>query len=263
MHGLTSYSLTILNQVVGNNQHNNLFNDNNRRAVCLEPADPYRTCYTRSDDPNSKLNRDYIDRSGYNFGVKLYKQGYTYVDPNYIDPAYNTPLEPYTKPYTKTTEKLIAGTMWMTLLQDDTNVNCDAQISIEETTLEFLKNNVGGPNTFEPVCVFVKDWAYDKQDLLDGSGDKVESTVLELEITYVAKSSWINNSYRRDLSGEITEEKWNEEMEEEVDTFNEENRELVGRWCSPRDRAQCSSVVAINSKLGQYCKRKVRLYSKC
>lgn len=243
------------NGVVGNNQHNNLFNDNNRRAVCLQPADPYRTCFTRTDDPNSKLNVDYIDRSGYNFGVKLYRQEYTYVDPNYVDPAYNTPLEPYSKPYTKSTEKLITGTMWLTLLQDDTTVNCDAQISMEETTLKFLKDNIGGPNTYEPVCVFVKDSAYDKQELLDGSGDEVESTVLELEITYIAKTLWANNQ-RRDLSeSEMTEHDWDEDAE----MYNEERRELLGRRCRPQDRAQCSSQLAINSNFGQFCKRKVSL----
>lgn len=232
------------NGVVGNNQHNNLFNDNNRRPVCLEPADPYRTCYTRADDPNSKLNRDYIDRSGYNFGVKLYKQGYTYVDPKSLDPAYNTPLEPYTKPYTKPTEKLLVGTMWLTMLQDDTKVDCDAQISIEETTLKYLKENVGGPNTFEPICVFVKDSTYEKQELLDGSEDEVEVTVLELDITYVVKNSWVQENRRELGEGFVAEDD------------HEDERELMNSRCRPQDRAKCSSQFAINSKIGQFCKRK-------
>lgn len=214
--------------VVGNTQHNNLFDDKNRRAVCLKPEDPYRTCYSRTDDPNSKLNKDYIDRSGYNFGIKLYKQSYTYVDPASIDPAYNTPLEPYTKPYTKSTERLVTDLIWLTLLQDDTKVDCDAQIAMEEATLKYLKGKIGGPNTFEPVCVFVKDSVYKKEKLLDGSGDDVESTVLALEITYVMKDSWIKK--------------------------NQNNK------CKPKDRAQCSSQVAMNSEIGKYCKRVVSIY---
>ncbi|KAL3801940.1 hypothetical protein HJC23_010284, partial [Cyclotella cryptica] len=45
------------NGVVGNTIHNNLFNDNNRRAVCIQPSDPYRTCFQRAKDPNNKLNK--------------------------------------------------------------------------------------------------------------------------------------------------------------------------------------------------------------
>jgi hypothetical protein len=241
------------NGVVSNTLHNNLFNDNNRRAVCLSPPDPYRTCYTRSEDPNSKLNRDYVDRSGYNFGVKLYKQGYTYVDPDAFDPAYNTPLEPYSKPYTASDEKLWTGSMWITLLQDDTNVNCNSMIAMEEATLKYLYENVGSRNTYEPVCVFVSDSAYDRQEALDGSGDVIESTVLRIEVTYVMKD-WFYNDFR---ALEVDEEGM-----EEMDGLGEDHmdeRELVGTRCRPQDRARCSSQSAINTNVGQYCRRRVSI----
>jgi hypothetical protein len=243
------------NGVIGNNLHNNLFNDNNRRPVCLQPPDPYRTCYTRTDDPNSKLNVDYIDRSGYNFGVKLYKQQYTYVDPDDVDPAYNTPLEPYARPYTKSNEQLVSGTMWLTLLQDGTTVNCDAQISMEEAVLEYLKDSVGGPFTYEPVCAFVKDWAYDSQKVLDGSDDVVEVTVLEMEITYVVKDSWMGRN-ERDLEDE--EKEW--EDLEEFEHPNEENRDLLGGRCTPLGHIMCGSQFSINSQYGQSCRRNVSFY---
>ncbi|KAL7522095.1 hypothetical protein ACHAWX_006780 [Stephanocyclus meneghinianus] len=245
------------NGVVGNTQHNNLFNDNNRRAICLQPPDPYRTCFQRAEDPNNKLNKNYIDRSGYNFGIKLYRQGYTYVQPYYSDPAYNTPLEPYSKPYTTADETLYSTTMWLTLLQDNTNVNCAAQIDIEEATLKFLYDNVGSPSTFKPVCVFVKNSAYDQQETLDGSGDRIESTVLALDITFVMNKSFKNQRNRELGSNERVEEAPSSKQEANDEDVNDhQDRELAGRRCRPQDRAICSSQVAINSRLGQSCRSK-------
>ena len=202
--------------------------------------DPYRTCYTRADDPNSKLSKDYIDRSGYNFGIKLSRQDYTYAGSASPDQSYNTPLKPYTKPYTKQTESRFTGLMWVTLLEDHTKVNCDARILFEEATLRYLKKNIGGPNSYEPVCVFVKDYAYAKQD-------GVESSVLELEITYIIKDAWAKKNQRRLFEP------------------HQENRELRGKrkQCKPKDRVQCSSQVATSSKPSESCKHKVSMCLIC
>jgi hypothetical protein len=123
---------------------------------------------------------------------------------------------------------------------------------MEEAVLEYLKANVGGPSTYEPVCVFVKDSAYEKEDVLDGSGDTVESTVLELEVTYVMKDSYYQKTRRLG----ITEyEQEGQEMENQ-----HENRELASSRCGPQARAACQSATAINTPKTflQSCKRKVR-----
>lgn len=215
-----------------------------QRYVCTRKPDPYRTCFQRAVDPYSGVYRDTIARNRYNYGVKLYKQGYTWY-PSKGKGSVPPPVKPYRRPYTRSNEELVSDLMWIPLLQDDTKVDCDSMIQFEEAALTYLADNVGDEYTFQPMCVFVQDSAYHEQDVIGDSGDMVMSTVLEVEVTYVVQRG---------------AQRWTRGLEEEVefaagDDEKELERDLIAR-CTSIDKAQCCSQSAINGDIGKYCQKK-------
>jgi len=66
-------------------------------------------------------------------------------------------------------------------------VTCENRIEMEEALLVFLADNIGSQDTFRPACVYIADNAYDKQPVPDSNGKFVESTVLEMELTFIQK----------------------------------------------------------------------------
>ena len=58
---------------------------------------------------------------------------------------------------------------------------------MEEALLIFLADNIGSQDTFRPACVYIADNAYDKQPVPDSNGKFVESTALEMELTFIQK----------------------------------------------------------------------------
>ena len=219
--------------------------DKDYKNICLEPLDTYRTCYQRSSDPSNNLKKDEIQRNEYNQGAHFYKKGKEYFSPKSSSKSSKSggslPLEPYTPPFVKSNEKLILGTLHLELNQDSTTLSCDDRIAMEEIILEFLKDNVGSPKTFSPVCVSSLDWSFAK-DVPNGSKTVVQTTACQVDITYVIKRKYKNNidgqGGRRATEDEV--------VDYTPGSMNVNHRELAN-VCSSKDRAVCCSGTAINS----------------
>mmetsp|Transcript_27425 Transcript_27425/g.56891 ORF Transcript_27425/g.56891 Transcript_27425/m.56891 type:complete len:505 (-) Transcript_27425:61-1575(-) len=163
-------------------------------ALCTVPR---RTCFKRAEDPsNNNLCDDIVCND----------------------------------PYVGDNERLLEGTIYMTLLQDSTAVTSKNQIELERAVLNFLADNVGGDGEFEPVCAFLTNSAYDQQQVLDGTGKTVESTTLEMQLSFVE-----NEGNRRRLHSGLVQS----------------TRYL--QQCTGIDRALCCSQYAINGNVGEYC----------
>ncbi|KAL7467376.1 hypothetical protein ACHAXS_007618, partial [Conticribra weissflogii] len=163
-------------------------------ALCTVPR---RTCFRRAEDPSSNVLCDDIVCND---------------------------------PYVGDNERLLEGIFYMTLLQDSTAVTSSNEIEMERAILNFLADNIGSGDTFEPVCAFITDNAYDMQQVLDGTGKFVESTSLEIQMSFVESEG---ARRRLDIG------------------FDQNTRNL--QQCTGIDRALCCSQYAINGNVGDYC----------
>ena len=112
----------------GNNNNNK---PGNLLRNCYPGQRPYRTCLSRTSS------------------------GFTH----------STIVHNYQTPFTARNEELMStDSMVLSLLQDSTNINCNTVQQIEEVTLSYLADNIGG-RAFEPVCVQVLDDAYDRVEV--------------------------------------------------------------------------------------------------
>jgi hypothetical protein len=87
--------------------------------LCLSnPEDVYRTCFQRAKDPSNNLTQDTILRDEYNSGS----------------------IAPYIEPYVTSDEELTFGTIYLSTVRDDnTTLNCNEKIRLEEISLMWLK----------------------------------------------------------------------------------------------------------------------------
>ena len=154
-------------------------------------------------------------------------------------------------PFTRRNEKLINGEMYLSLLQDSTPILPNTVQQMEEYTLSYLADNIGG-RVFEPVCVQVLDDSYQtssnrnrntknvfnrgKKNKDEEEDEDVESNTLLLLVTYIQKMGPIN---RR--------------LEFTNSTFHQVQERLLQNSCTPLNRAQCCSQSAINSNSGAFC----------
>jgi len=154
-------------------------------------------------------------------------------------------------PFTRRNEKLISGEMYLSLLQDSTPIVPNTVQQMEEYTLSYLADNIGG-RLFEPVCVQVLDDSYqtssgrnsntknvfnrgnnNKKNEEEEEDEDVESNTLLFLVTYIQKMGPINRHL------EFT----NHQVQER----------LLQSSCTPLNRAQCCSQSAINSNAGAFC----------
>jgi len=154
-------------------------------------------------------------------------------------------------PFTRRNEKLISGEMYLSLLQDSTPIVPNTVQQMEEYTLSYLADNIGG-RLFEPVCVQVLDDSYKtssgrnsnkknvfkrgKKNEDEEEVEDVESNTLLLLVTYIQKMGPIN---RR--------------LEFTNSTFHQLQVRLLQSSCTPLNRAQCCSQSAINTNAGAFC----------
>ena len=216
-----------------------------KRNVCLKRSDPYRTCFQCAADPYSGVEYDTVDRKRYDYGARLYKQGYQFYNPQSKSKGYPSyskgsdpslyPLEPYTPPYVASDEKVMTTVMDLSLLMDSTRVNCNNMVAIEEVLLNYLADNIGSEDTFQPVCAYTLDSARSKQNVPDGNGKIAEATALAFELMFVLKRGAAqrqNRDFRVLESGH--------------------DRQLRNR-CSPKNKATCCSQGAANGDIGAFC----------
>lgn len=148
------------------------------KNICLDPPDPWRTCFTRKVDPKADVDCDFkIQRNVYNYGAQMFNRG------KVIEPI---PL-PYKKPYYADDEVETEGMMHLSLIQAAKDVGCDDLIDIEETVLKFLADNVGDDDTFHPACAFVNAGAVDQRIARGVDGRIVQTTALQVEVSYFTK----------------------------------------------------------------------------
>jgi len=160
-------------------------------------------------------------------------------------------------PFTRRNEKLISGEMYLSLLQDSTPIVPNTVQQMEEYTLSYLADNIGG-RVFEPVCVQVLDDSYQtsnnrnskkknvfnrgKKNDDEEEDEDVESNTLLLLVTYIQKMGPINKQ------GPI-----NRRLEFTNSTFHQLQERLLQGSCTPLNRAQCCSQSAINTNAGAFC----------
>ena len=216
--------------------------------VCL--PDPYRTCYQRAFSPENDLQVDEIQRNEYNYGAQLFQRGEEYILSSKSSKNPNvSAMIPYTSPFVDSDEEMVPGTLHLALLQDPMVISCDDIISMEEITLEFLKDNVGNDETFSPVCVFIAESASDSQTVPDLTGEVVETTVFQMDITYVIKKKYKDKiddiADRRTAAGE--------DSDYISKLRSDHNRELKTKCSNPK-KLNCCSGKAINGKCSsKYC----------
>ena len=172
-------------------------------------------------------------------------------------------------PFVARNEQLMQGTMYISLLQDSTEMNDKAVQQMEEFTLSYLADNIGG-NNFEPVCVQCAGCSYDKGNVQTGESSKknngrkkknifnrdirdggrelereiVESNTCRLEVSYIQRMGPIDNN--RSLEGEDL-------LDEQDSNISIKQAERELQVCTPLDRAQCCSQNSINQAPGQFC----------
>lgn len=142
--------------------------------LCLEPPDPHRTCFRRSIDPDNHYDYDFIDRKKYNLEGK---RG--------------------TLPYLALDEQVFYGTMIISMLDNEQDVDtCDSRLSMEELLLTFLADNIGGLDTYTPICAFMNKYAFEYQEVPETDED-ISGTAFHFQLTF-AQSSRVPN-WRRVL----------------------------------------------------------------
>lgn len=145
------------------------------------------------------------------------------------------------KPYIQSGEILLSGIMHLTLLQDGSSVTCQKEIQLEKAILTYLADNIGSESTFEPVCVYVEEYAKSKQSVPYSGGDYVDSTAIEINVHYVQKTT------SRKLNA----------------LEYSEGRDLQSNRCTRTERALCCSQRAINSYIGEHCASKECNLNRC
>jgi hypothetical protein len=136
------------------------------------------------------------------------------------------------KPYVSPDEILIAGTMHLVLLEDDSPVTCEKKIQLEKAMLTYLADNVGDA-TYSPVCVYTGEYATSTQLVPESDGEFVESTAIEIDVLYIHNQSSTNIRSLQHSENDA--------------------RQLQSKQCTRADKALCCSQHAINSYTGEYC----------
>ncbi len=136
---------------------------------CLEPPDPHRTCFRRSIDPDNHYDYDFIDRKKYNLEGK---RG--------------------TLPYLAIDEQVFYGTMIISMLDNKQDIDtCDSRLSMEELLLTFLADNIGGFDTYTPICAFMNKYAFEYQEVPE-TDKEISGTAFHFQLTF-AQSSRVPN----------------------------------------------------------------------
>ena len=130
------------------------------RKNCQGPLNPYRTCYERAVDPSNEVNKeDFILRN------------------------------PFSQPFIDHDEWLVSDALHLELTQHAIEkrdqLRCKDMIAMEELSLKYLKDNIGGIDTFSPICSLISESAIKNEVVGDESGKVMQTIALKLEVIYV------------------------------------------------------------------------------
>jgi hypothetical protein len=135
------------------------------RSSCQTPLNVYRTCYERALDPSNNVeDDDFVLRN------------------------------PFSQPFIDHDEWMVADTMHLELTQKadekGDEVNCIDTLALEEISLKYLKDNLGGVDTFSPICSLISESAIKNEVVNDGSGRVVQTIALKLDLVFAFKRTF-------------------------------------------------------------------------
>ena len=116
-----------------------------------------------------------------------------------LDPLNELVVHNFQPPSTNSYVELMSGEIYISLLQDSTPIEFGSIQEMEEYTLSYLADNIGGDD-FEAVCVHVNDYSYAKaktQSIGGNEEEDVESNTLLLLVTYTQKTGSLNDTFHQ------------------------------------------------------------------
>ncbi|KAL3788465.1 hypothetical protein HJC23_011417, partial [Cyclotella cryptica] len=170
------------------------------KNICLDdPEDKYRTCFQRSADPSNNLSQDKILRHQYNVGARKFKRG------NLCSKLEKSSgksgkgslsyVVPYSPPYVTSDEQLTHGSIYISIVQEKhVTMDCNNKIDLEETTLEWLMDNVGDDISFIPMCAFNDGNLFHKEVVSLGNGTKevIKTAAFKMDLVFATKKDWLS-----------------------------------------------------------------------
>lgn len=132
------------------------------------------------------------------------------------------------------------GTMDLWLVQDHFNITGTDLEELENVTLAWLYDNVGGPGEYRPTAVKVDSYEFGKND---DDSVVIETIAFRLLVEFVAKQSyidWIDDGQPDSLMSDI------EEILKNRNNNDHEGRQLQSQ-CRGIDKTLCCSNNAINN----------------
>jgi hypothetical protein len=89
---------------------------------------------------------------------------------------------------------MVADTMHLELTQKADEkwgeVNCKDALALEEISLKYLKDNLGGADTFSPICSLISESAIKNEVVNDGSGQVMQTIALKLDVVFAFKRTF-------------------------------------------------------------------------
>lgn len=86
---------------------------------------------------------------------------------------------------------MVADTMHLELTQQASEkgeeLSCKVTLALEELGLKYLKDNIGGTETFSPICSLVSESAIKNEVVDDGSGQVMQTIALKLDLVFAFK----------------------------------------------------------------------------
>ena len=130
-------------------------------------------------------------------------------------------------------EELVSGSFHLAIVIDPNEIiYSDNMIDeMEEITLEYLKDNIGGENRFTPISVNMIDLASGSQEVGQGSNEFLLSTVMKINVTLAVKVTfieWLNQQHQLQMRHLVS------------------SRHLGVKICPNRDYFACCEHDAIN-----------------
>jgi hypothetical protein len=74
--------------------------------------------------------------------------------------------------------------------EKDQELNCIDTLALEEISLKYLKDNLGGVDTFSPICSLISESFIKNEVVNDGSGQVMQTIALKLDLAFAFKRTF-------------------------------------------------------------------------
>eukprot|EP00804_Cyclotella_cryptica_P028426 CCRYP_014212-RC/>CCRYP_014212-RC protein AED:0.15 eAED:0.16 QI:598/1/1/1/0.64/0.66/18/800/512 len=152
------------------------------RNSCKAPLNIYRTCYDRALDPSNDLEEDELRLQ-----------------------------TPFSAPFIDDDEWLVSDSMYLVLTElssDPTDGDCSDVLGFEELALKYLKDNIGGEDTFSPLCVFIGNSTADETPMsgIQSSEKSVRTkSGEEIDVSTTAMKISVVFAFKKEFAKEVTD----------------------------------------------------------